>query len=1004
MLCLKKVYRDELLQIAILLSLLRVDRNAHLYDGYDLPAIGVGIDDLDVIHESPRGLGEIRVHPKNLDSILINHEQRVFDELNSLGRYNRINALHQDVTAYLLNVDGEDGVPPGDQDTASNDTVTPPSPPPPPLEPVLLPPPEHHDPRPSCSPILSKHEIGEEDLTQEDMALIENLWSQDVDMESVAEPSPDTESGCSKDSPFFGAIKPCPTEEEDPLAMRVKQEVKDEEVSDEEGELMPWVGVDLGYPSAALHHDLVKDEPEGSNEGEEREGETIPLIEEPDFSLAEALDLVGLDEDTFNFADSRDRDEVLSSQFGAASRKCSESSGRGSSGEEEEDDCERRRRGEESGQDGGDEEEEEEEKKEKEEETDTGFASPSVSSDDDLDELSDLLFGMIQAPSQYHHPRSFQGRMPYVRTMSMEQRWQDLASLLSLPDPNHPYHHHYHPHPHGGHPHHPYPGSPGGYPHAEAARTSASASGGGGNSVLLSNATLPPPALTSADVLNASAAYPSLGSNGNFGSAVATSMNLTNSSEPTVSEATGSSFKMENHESLYYSHPMCASDSGNNTSEMNHTTDGFLSSILNDEDIQLMDMAMNEGMYTMRMLEGGGAGSGAGGSPVVGSCGVPGGERGGTDSDSAVSSMGSERVPSLSSDTEWMETNSDSGHTPGDHYSDYHSKYRWYDYSYQPNRHHSGASDVGSGSSRSMHPVAQKKHHMYGKRFFQEQGTSASSLLGHASGSFAGAAADCGSGAGAGALPPHYPMVAGDPSKQPSHPEMKYSCSLEFSRQAMGMMRTPMEHVAHNHTYHLPPEQTGVMQRPMSREKLRGKKAEDEHLTRDEKRARALNVPITVSDIINLPMDEFNERLSKYDLSESQLSLIRDIRRRGKNKVAAQNCRKRKLDQIMSLADEVKEMRDRKQRLLREHEFLIAERQRVRSKFSQLYRHIFQALRDADGNPYSPYEWSLQQAADGSVMVVPRGAEAGPLLEPPDSRRPPRHNNKEPDPDSTKQS
>lgn len=39
-----------------------------------------------------------------------------------------------------------------------------------------------------------------------------------------------------------------------------------------------------------------------------------------------------------------------------------------------------------------------------------------------------------------------------------------------------------------------------------------------------------------------------------------------------------------------------------------------------------------------------------------------GGGGGGGDSDSAVSSMGSERVPSLSSDTEWMETNSDSGH------------------------------------------------------------------------------------------------------------------------------------------------------------------------------------------------------------------------------------------------------------------------------------------------------------------------------------------------------
>ena len=59
----------------------------------------------------------------------------------------------------------------------------------------------------------------------------------------------------------------------------------------------------------------------------------------------------------------------------------------------------------------------------------------------------------------------------------------------------------------------------------------------------------------------------------------------------------------------------------------------------------------------------------------------------------------------------------------------------------------------------------------------------------------------------------------------------------------------------------------------------------EEYLSRDEKRARSMSLPMTTDDIINLPMDEFNERLSKYDLSESQLSLIRDIRRRGKNKV-----------------------------------------------------------------------------------------------------------------------
>lgn len=101
-------------------------------------------------------------------------------------------------------------------------------------------------------------------------------------------------------------------------------------------------------------------------------------------------------------------------------------------------------------------------------------------------------------------------------------------------------------------------------------------------------------------------------------------------------------------------------------------------------------------------------------------------------------------------------------------------------------------------------------------------------------------------------------------------------------------------------------------------------------------------IPMQVHDIINLPMDEFNERLSKYDLSENQLSLIRDIRRRGKNKVAAQNCRKRKLDQILSLADEVKEVRRRKERLLSERDSIHNEKKRIMNKFSALHRHIFQ--------------------------------------------------------------
>lgn len=330
-------------------------------------------------------------------------------------------------------------------------------------------------------------------------------------------------------------------------------------------------------------------------------------------------------------------------------------------------------------------------------------------------------------------------------------------------------------------------------------------------------------------------------------------------------------------------------------------------------------------------------------------------------SDSAVSSMGSERVPSLS-DGEWGE-GSDSA-------QDYHQgKYGGpYDYSYN-NATTNGRLNDGTRQP----PVAQKKHHMFGKRYLNEQ-------PGGASAPTAAAATTNGMLHGG---PAHtikyeyeaYPPVAGlhdnmgngidggamgGPalSKDHHHGYGPGAYSVDFS---LRTPRTPHEIVQHNHTYTLP-QGTGSLPRPQQRDKKISTSSssktsksghnssgsgseEDSYMTRDEKRARAMNIPITVSDIINLPMDEFNERLSKYDLSENQLSLIRDIRRRGKNKVAAQNCRKRKLDQILSLEDEVKQVRRRKEELQSQRDRLFSERKRVSNKFSALHRHIFQVSR-----------------------------------------------------------
>lgn len=50
-------------------------------------------------------------------------------------------------------------------------------------------------------------------------------------------------------------------------------------------------------------------------------------------------------------------------------------------------------------------------------------------------------------------------------------------------------------------------------------------------------------------------------------------------------------YKSEPNDMMYYHTP--SSDS------INQTTDGFLSSLLNDEDLHLMDMAMNDGEYLL---------------------------------------------------------------------------------------------------------------------------------------------------------------------------------------------------------------------------------------------------------------------------------------------------------------------------------------------------------------------------------------------------------------------
>ncbi|KAM6951704.1 endoplasmic reticulum membrane sensor NFE2L1b isoform 2-T2 [Aplochiton taeniatus] len=224
-------------------------------------------------------------------------------------------------------------------------------------------------------------------------------------------------------------------------------------------------------------------------------------------------------------------------------------------------------------------------------------------------------------------------------------------------------------------------------------------------------------------------------------------------------------------------------------------------------------------------------------------------------------------------------------------------------------------------------------------------------------------------------------------------PEYSKLCRMSYQdpSQFHGL---PQLDVNHNHTYNLPFSPSfsehSELSIPTGKKSGREKQSKlqpqqdflDKQSSRDERRARQMKIPFSNEKIINLPVEEFNELLAKHHLNEPQLALIRDIRRRGKNKMAAQNCRKRKLDTILNLEQGVHDLRRDKARLLKEKmEFLRSIRQ-MKQKVQSLYQEVFTQLRDEEGRPYPPSEYSLQYSADGSVLVMPRSLTAEPNRKP----------------------
>ncbi|XP_034568058.1 endoplasmic reticulum membrane sensor NFE2L1-like [Notolabrus celidotus] len=222
-----------------------------------------------------------------------------------------------------------------------------------------------------------------------------------------------------------------------------------------------------------------------------------------------------------------------------------------------------------------------------------------------------------------------------------------------------------------------------------------------------------------------------------------------------------------------------------------------------------------------------------------------------------------------------------------------------------------------------------------------------------------------------------------------SYPPDVKDFSLNYGDHKMFTGFPWMEHVGHDHTYNQPwsspsTQSAGKMPTKHPKSFSRHDRAKpyrsssSRHISdskmrsRDERRARALKVPFSNDLIVNLPVEEFNDLLAKYQLNEDQLALVRDIRRRGKNKIAAQNCRKRKLDVLYDLKDNVSGLRRYRSRLVREKQEALRSLQEMKRQLGVLYEEVFSRLRDEEGRPLDAMEYLLEFEPDGGVTVASR--------------------------------
>ena len=130
--------------------------------------------------------------------------------------------------------------------------------------------------------------------------------------------------------------------------------------------------------------------------------------------------------------------------------------------------------------------------------------------------------------------------------------------------------------------------------------------------------------------------------------------------------------------------------------------------------------------------------------------------------------------------------------------------------------------------------------------------------------------------------------------------------------------------------------------------------------------------PTSRSKLISMPVEEFNHLLDLAKLNDIEVAFMKEWRRRGKNKTAAQVARKRKREEVGGLESEVEVMRQQKTELHTRYDQLRSQIKSLKERSLAAERRVYKKYSRSSGQSVSRDTHLIHVSQGNKLLLVPK--------------------------------